>query len=177
MTASLNEYETVFILDPVVEESKEKEEVDRVVKWITDLGGVDVEVERWGRRRLAYEINKRRDGIYNVLRYRAPGTAIKDLERRMRLNENLLRVLTIVIDKKHREAMEAAKAAEEAAAAAGSDSDSDDDSPSRSASGSDSRESRGSAPAKTDGEEGGAETSRTETSRTETAAAGSDAAS
>ena len=118
MTASMTEYETVFVLDPVVEENKEKEEVERVVKWITDLGGVDVEVERWGRRRLAYEINKRRDGVYNILRYKAPGAAIKDFERRMRLNENLLRVLTIVVDKKHRAAMEAAKAAEEAALAA-----------------------------------------------------------
>lgn len=118
MTSAVREYETVFILDPGLEEAKEKEEVDRATKLIKDLDGTVDETERWGRRRLAYEIQKKRDGIYNILRYHAPSTTVKELERRLRINEKVLRVLTVVIDPKQKKAMLEMQAAEKAAAEA-----------------------------------------------------------
>lgn len=130
MTENHREYETVFILDPTLDETREKEEVARVVKWIEDLGGSMDEVERWGRRRLAYEIHKKRDGLYNVLHYHAGASHVKELERRMRLNESIMRLLTVLIDPRQKKALEEAKAAEaaraaaaEAAMAAGADED------------------------------------------------------
>jgi small subunit ribosomal protein S6 len=118
VTSIIREYETIFILDPGLEEAKEKEEVDRVAKLIKDLDGSVIETERWGRRRLAYEIQKKRDGIYNIFRYNAPSTTVRELERKLRLNEKVLRVLTVVIDPKQKKAMLEMRAAEKAAAEA-----------------------------------------------------------
>src|SRR5262249_48652072 len=78
---------------------------------IKDQGGTIGDVERWGRRRLAYEIGKRRDGVYTLIRYHAPGNTVKELERRLRLNESVLRVLTVVVDPRHKEMLAAMAAA------------------------------------------------------------------
>jgi small subunit ribosomal protein S6 len=97
------EYETVFILDPGLEESRVNEEVERAAALIRDNGGTVDEVERWGRRRLAYEIGRKRDGVYTLLRYHAEGPAVKELERRLHLNESVLRMLTVVVDPRYKE--------------------------------------------------------------------------
>jgi small subunit ribosomal protein S6 len=105
------EYETVFILDPGLEEPKVNEEVERAAALIRDNGGTVDEVERWGRRRLAYEIGRKRDGVYTLLRYHAEGPAVKELERRLRLNESVLRALTVVVDPRYKEALKQMAAA------------------------------------------------------------------
>jgi small subunit ribosomal protein S6 len=117
VTENDREYETVFILDPTLDEAQEKEEVDKIVQWVQDLGGTMDNVERWGRRRLAYEIRKKRDGIYNILHYRAAGNHVKELERRLRLNESVMRVLSVVIDPRRKQKIEEARLAAEARAA------------------------------------------------------------
>lgn len=111
MNENQREYETVFILDPTLDENKINEEIDRATNLLRDNGAVVDEVERWGRRRLAYEIGKRRDGVYTLLRYRAGGPAVKELERRLRLNEQCLRALTVLVDPRYKEMMEALAAA------------------------------------------------------------------
>jgi len=115
VSETLREYETVFILDPTLEDNKVNEEVDRASGVIKDHGGTVAEVERWGRRRLAYEIGKRRDGVYTLIRYQAEGPAVKELERRLRLNETVLRVLTVVVDPRYKELLAAMAAAAAAA--------------------------------------------------------------
>lgn len=117
MTENHREYETVFILDPTLDEAQEKEEVDKISQWVKDLGGDLDSVERWGRRRLAYEIRKKRDGIYNILHYHAAGDHVKELERRMRLNESIMRVLSVVVDPRVKRKIEEARVAAEARAA------------------------------------------------------------
>ncbi len=92
----MTKYETTFILDPGLDETRVKEEVERVTQWIKDLGGELVEVQNWGKRRLAYEINKKRDGIYTMLLYQGPGAIVKEIERRLRLNESVMRILTVI---------------------------------------------------------------------------------
>ncbi len=92
----MNKYETTFILEPGLDETKVNEEIERVTGWIKDLGGEVLEVQRWGKRRLAYEINKRRDGIYTLLLYQGPGPVVKEIERRMKLDEQVMRVLTVM---------------------------------------------------------------------------------
>jgi small subunit ribosomal protein S6 len=89
-------YETTFILEPGLDEARVQEEVDRVSQWIRDLGGEIQDTQRWGKRRLAYEIRKKRDGIYTHLIWAGSGPAVKDLERRMRLDESVMRVLTVL---------------------------------------------------------------------------------
>ena len=92
----MTKYETTFILDPGLDENQVNEEVDKTVQWIKGQGGDVLDVQRWGKRRLAYEINRRRDGIYTLLLYTGPGAIVKDLDRRFHLNESVLRSLTVL---------------------------------------------------------------------------------
>jgi len=92
----VSKYETTFILEPGLDENRVNEELDRVSLWIKELGGSVVEVQRWGKRRLAYEIGKRRDGIYTLIVHEGSGPMVKEIERRMRLNEAVMRVLSVI---------------------------------------------------------------------------------
>jgi small subunit ribosomal protein S6 len=92
----VTKYETTFILEPGLDENRVNEEIERVSQWIRDLGGAVLEVQRWGKRRLAYEIRKRRDGIYTLILHESPGPVIKEIERRMSLNEAYMRVLSVL---------------------------------------------------------------------------------
>lgn len=92
----MTKYETTFILEPGLDETRVNEEVEKVSGWIRDLGGELVEVQRWGKRRLAYEINRKRDGIYTLMLYQGGGNLVKEIERRLRLNEAVMRTLTVL---------------------------------------------------------------------------------
>jgi small subunit ribosomal protein S6 len=92
----VTKYETTFILEPGLDETRLNEEIERVAQWIRDLGGEVLEVQRWGKRRLAYEIKKKRDGIYTMILHQSPGPVIREIERRMRLNESFMRTLSVL---------------------------------------------------------------------------------
>ena len=92
----MSKYETTFILEPGLDEAKVNEEVERVSQWINDLGGHVHEVQRWGKRRLAYEIERRRDGIYTLIVHEGTSGLVREVERRLRLNEQVMRVLTVM---------------------------------------------------------------------------------
>ncbi|HEV2105752.1 MAG TPA: 30S ribosomal protein S6 [Candidatus Eisenbacteria bacterium] len=92
----MTKYETVYILDPGFDEVKAGEVADRVSGWIKDLGGEVVEVQKWGKRRLAYEIHRKRDGVYTLVVWSGQGPMMKEIERRLQLDENVLRVLSTV---------------------------------------------------------------------------------
>jgi small subunit ribosomal protein S6 len=101
-------YETTIIFDPGLEEARVNEEVERVTQSIVQAGGEVAEVQRWGKRKLAYMIKKRRDGTYVHLKHRSPASLIAEMDQRFRLNESVLRHLTVVAPK------ESPKVAEEA---------------------------------------------------------------
>jgi small subunit ribosomal protein S6 len=92
----VHEYETVFILDPGLDENQVNEEIEKTQTLITSHGGKILDVQRWGRKRLAYEINRKRDGVYTLLKHESSGEVVKELERRLRLDENVMRVLTVI---------------------------------------------------------------------------------
>lgn len=92
----MTKYETTFILEPGLDENRVNEEVEKVTGWIRDLNGELIEVQRWGKRRLAYEINRKRDGIYTMFLYQGGGPLVKEIERRLRLNESVMRTLTVL---------------------------------------------------------------------------------
>ena len=92
----MSTYETTFILEPGLDETRVNDEIERVSQWIRDLGGQILDVQRWGKRRLSYEIRRKRDGIYTLLLHESPSATVRELERRMRLNEAVLRVLTVM---------------------------------------------------------------------------------
>jgi len=91
----MRQYETTFILRPNLGEEQFTEIIDRTCGIITDDGGVIIDVDRWGVKRLAYEIKKESMGYYVCLNYAAPGTTIEEVERIFRLDDRLLRFLTI----------------------------------------------------------------------------------
>ena len=109
-------YETTIIFDPGLEEARINEEVERVSQSIAQASGEIVEVQRWGKRKLAYNIRKRRDGTYIHIKHKSPPELIGEMDRKFRLNEGVLRHLTVLAVKiSPRAAEEAARAAEAAA--------------------------------------------------------------
>lgn len=108
-------YETTVIYDPGLEETRVNEEVERVTQPIAQAGGEVIEVQRWGKRKLAYVIRKRRDGTYVHVKHKSPPELIAEMERRFRLNESVLRHLTILAPKDLPKPPEGAKAPEEGA--------------------------------------------------------------
>jgi small subunit ribosomal protein S6 len=92
----LREYETVFVLHPGLEDARVEEEIEGVRSTIMATSGEILDVERWGRRKLAYTIGKVNEGIYTLIRFRSGPNVVTDLERRYRLREDVMRHLTVV---------------------------------------------------------------------------------
>src|SRR2546422_9791871 len=88
-------YETTIIFDPGLEEARINEEVDRVSQSIAQAQGEVLEVQRWGKRKLAYNIRKRRDGTYIHIKHKSPPELIGEMDRRVPLNDKGLRRLTL----------------------------------------------------------------------------------
>jgi small subunit ribosomal protein S6 len=97
-------YEVVFIIDPDAEDAEVMRLTESVQKIITDQGGSITKTEMMGKRQLAYEINHRRHGIYVLLEVEGSGAEIAELERRMRVNDRILRYMTIRVDEDRRRA-------------------------------------------------------------------------
>jgi len=91
----LNTYETIFITTPNLSEDEEKSTVEALQAVITERGGAIHIAERMGRRRLAYPIRKFDDGVYTRFLYDSETDAPKELDRRMRLSDRVLRSLTV----------------------------------------------------------------------------------
>lgn len=91
----MRHYETTFILRPNLGEDQFTEVIDRTCAIITDDGGTIINTDRWGIKRLAYEIKKEVQGYYVYLNYAAPGQTVSEIERIFRIDDRLLRYLTI----------------------------------------------------------------------------------
>lgn len=88
----MRQYEMMVIVDPEVDERTVKPSLDKYLSVVTgDKGTVD-NVDIWGRRRLAYPIKKKNDGIYAVINFTAESATAKELERQLGLNETILRL-------------------------------------------------------------------------------------
>jgi small subunit ribosomal protein S6 len=97
-------YEIVFIIDPEAEDAEVMKLTEAVQKIITDQGGAVTKTEMMGKRHLAYEINHKRDGVYVLLEVDGSGAEIAELERRMRVNDRILRYMTVRVDEDRRRA-------------------------------------------------------------------------
>ena len=96
--AEKRSYEVVFIVDPDAADDEVMRLSENFQKIITDQGGRIVKTEMMGRRQLAYEINHKREGSYILLEVEGSGAEIAELERRMRVNDRVLRYMTIRVD-------------------------------------------------------------------------------
>ncbi len=88
-------YETMYILRPDIGEEAVDEEIAKYQGILQEQGANILETQHRGKRRLAYEIQKHREGIYIQMNYQAEGSVVAILERAMRLSERVIRYLTI----------------------------------------------------------------------------------
>lgn len=114
----MNKYETVCIVRPDVAEDAVKGIIQKATASLESAGGTVARVDEWGRRKLAYPIQKKGEGYYFVLDYTSSPEGSKEVERLLRLNEDVLRYQTIRVIETKKTAAKAAAAAEKAAAAA-----------------------------------------------------------
>ncbi len=84
-------YELMVIIDPEVEERTVEPTLQKFLSVITNDGGTIEKVDIWGRRRLAYEIQKKTEGIYAVVNFTAKPATAKELDRQLSLNETIMR--------------------------------------------------------------------------------------
>jgi small subunit ribosomal protein S6 len=87
----MRRYEMMIILDPSLEERTVQPSLDQFLKVVTTSGGTVDKVDVWGRRRLAYEIDHKAEGIYTVVDLTAEPEAVKELDRQLGLNEAVMR--------------------------------------------------------------------------------------
>src|SRR5947199_7839398 len=97
-------YEVVFIVDPDTSEEETKRLTENLEGIITDQGGTIVKSEVMGRRQLAYQIGRKNEGIYVLFEIEGTGREIAELERRMRVSDQVLRYLTVRVDEDRRRA-------------------------------------------------------------------------
>ena len=95
----MNQYETVFILTPVLSDDQTKETVEKFKKVLTDKGAEIVNEEAWGLKKLAYQIEKKTSGFYFLLQFKAEPEVIMTLETAFRRDEKVIRFQTVKLDK------------------------------------------------------------------------------
>ena len=91
----MRSYETLYILDAELEEEAIKELIEKFKSLIEENGGTVQEIDEWGKRRLAYPINYRREGFYVLMNFEAEPEAVLDLERVYKITSGLMRYLII----------------------------------------------------------------------------------
>ncbi|MCL4137622.1 UNVERIFIED_CONTAM: hypothetical protein GTU68_026783 [Idotea baltica] len=94
-----SEYETTFILNPELSEGEHKQAVDKIVQLIKEDGGKVHNIEQWGMRKLAYPIERKTNGYYAYIEFKGNGEFIEKLERNYRYDDQVLRYLTVKLEK------------------------------------------------------------------------------
>ncbi len=94
---TLRDYEIVYIFAPTLEEAQVNEKLDRYHGLLTGANGGEITAtDHWGRRQLAYEVERQTSGYYVVEHFRAPGEALPEFERALKLDDDVLRYLVVV---------------------------------------------------------------------------------
>jgi small subunit ribosomal protein S6 len=95
----MKNYETVFILNPVLSDDQAKDTVEKFVKVLKKAKADVINIEQWGLKRMAYPIQNKSTGFYNLLEFAAAPETINVLETEFRRDESVMRFLTTVLDK------------------------------------------------------------------------------
>lgn len=95
----MRKYETIFILNPSLDENGVKEGIEKFKGVIENAGGVIENVDFWGRRKLAYEIEKVKDGYYTLINFSSDTDLPKELDRIFRITDSVIRHIIIRLEK------------------------------------------------------------------------------
>ena len=91
----MSKYELTFVVNAKIEDDERAAVVDKCKALIERFGGTITNVDEWGKRRLAYEIQKMKEGFYYIVQFDAPTTAPAEIESRIRIMDNVMRYLVV----------------------------------------------------------------------------------
>ncbi len=91
----MNKYELALVVNAKIEDDARAAVVEKAKEYISRAGGTVTEVEDWGKKKLAYDIQKMSDGFFYFIQFDAPATAPKQLEQHVRIMDNVLRFLCV----------------------------------------------------------------------------------
>ena len=91
----MSKYELTFVVNAKIEDDERAAVVDKCKALIERFGGTITNVNEWGKRRLAYEIQKMKEGFYYIVQFDAPTTAPAEIESRIRIMDNVMRYLVV----------------------------------------------------------------------------------
>ena len=94
----MNKYEILYVIRPDLEEEAITALVDRFSGLVESNGGVNLSVDKWGKRRLAYEIKDYREGQYVLMNFEGEGHISQEVERVMKISDDVIRFLTVKKD-------------------------------------------------------------------------------
>jgi small subunit ribosomal protein S6 len=97
---AIKHYESVVIINAALDDPQIEQAIASVQSNLKSNGGEVTDTENWGRKRLAYAINNAKTGYYLITRFTADASTIKEYERSLKLDENIIRYMTIALDKK-----------------------------------------------------------------------------
>ena len=95
----MKNYETVFILNPALSEEQVQDAVDKYENYLKSNGSKIVTKEIWGLKKLAYTIQNKNSGFYNLIEYTAPADSVSSLELEFKRDETIMRYLTVTLEK------------------------------------------------------------------------------
>lgn len=94
----MNKYELVVVLSAKLEDDERAAALEKVTVLVTRFGGTITDIDEWGKKRLAYEIQKMKEGFYYFITFEAEPTCPGEIEQRMRIMDNVIRYLCIKQD-------------------------------------------------------------------------------
>jgi small subunit ribosomal protein S6 len=94
----MRRYETTVIAVPTLTDDEQNSLVAGLEQVIADAGGKLIRTDRWGKRRLAYRVRKQEDGFYFLFFYEAPPSVVPELERRIRIDDRMIKFLSVLVD-------------------------------------------------------------------------------
>ena len=94
----MNKYELTVVVSAKIEDDERAQVIEKVKALVERFGGQISDVDEWGKKRLAYEIQKMNDGFYYFIKFEAETTAIAEIESQMRIMDNVLRYLCVKVE-------------------------------------------------------------------------------
>ncbi len=91
----MNKYELAVVVNAKIEDDARVATIEKVQNYITRFGGTITNVDEWGKRKLAYEVQKMREGFYYFIKFESDATAPAEIEGRLRIMENVIRFLCV----------------------------------------------------------------------------------
>lgn len=91
----MNKYELAVVLSAKLEDEERAAAMEKVTGYITRFGGTVTDIDEWGKKRLAYEIQKMKEGFYYFVQFDAPATCPAEVEKRVRIVDNVIRYLCV----------------------------------------------------------------------------------